>query len=175
LNRNCILLAVGALVSTAPVFASVRNDNFAPITYLYDDSEVIGQIKIGFLCFPNGSLRLRDLKLPRDGQLAEKALATYSSMSVLSGQNYQFQGKVESMALSICVAGLNLGEKKPKGKGKIAITWTQSVALSGEVVRSSMISSEFEINNHDPRRDALALEQALLENFSIFLKSGTSQ
>jgi hypothetical protein len=154
------------------------NATFAPMVYANVESDAIGSVKAGFVCLPSGSLHWRDLKLPRDGHLAEKALLAFSESVAVDGRQVvptQFEGYVQEVTMTLCVAGLGIGEKKPKGKGKINIMWTQTALDTNETLKSTAISSEFDIKGIDPRRDSLALEQALLANFKLFLMSDDSK
>jgi hypothetical protein len=145
----------------------------APIVYSLNENDKVGTLKAGFVCLPSGTLRWNDIKLPRDYELTEKAMVQINeSLSKglnLSTKFYQLKGRMDKFELKLCVAGLGIGEKKPKGEGKIEIQWTKLRWPEGTAIQSETVQSTFVINGTDPRKNSDSLQQGIIQNLAKFL------
>jgi hypothetical protein len=178
-KNKWLLVGLYALSMSAECLASevTAPDNlrFEPVDFSLKGTDRIGTLKAGFVCLPSGTLRWEDIRLPRDSELAQRALAEVKKTGlILSTSQHQIKGRVDKFELKLCVAGLGVGEKKPTGRGKIEVQWTQSSWPGGTEIKSKVIDSEFDVDGIDPRKDSELLQKALVKNLLMFLDSKTT-
>lgn len=174
-----VLVGLYALSISAECSASEvtgpDNLRFEPVDFSLKGTDPIGTLKAGIVCLPSRTLHWEDIRLPRDSELAQKALAEVAKTGlVLSTAQNQIKGRVDKFELKLCVAGLGVGEKKPSGRGKIEVQWTQSSWPDGTIIKSNVINSEFNVDGIDPRKDSEMLKAALVKNLMMFLDSKTT-
>lgn len=145
-----------------------------PLDYALSDNDHIGPLKAGFVCMPSGNIKWGDIRIPRDNDLTNAVLEklkeiTETGLTALN-DGYRLKGRLLKFDIKLCVAGLGIGEKKPKGQAKIEVEWMQ-IRLADEVIaHSAKVETEFEFKGIDPRKDASLLRDGLIQNLTKFLK-----
>ncbi len=169
-----ICLSVVPQVAGAIGTESGTNWIVEPIEYAPSDSDRIGPLKAGFVCAPSGNVKWGDIRIPRDNDVSKAALEQLNKIKQAAlpppKAGYRLMGKLEKIDLKLCVAGLGIGEKQPKGRANIEVQWTQLQLTDGSVVRSEKVQTVFEFKGSDPRKDSRPLQDALIENLTKFLE-----
>jgi len=165
--------------------AAAANPNVAPgvpmaihIDYKLDPETVIGPVRAGMLCLPNGKLRWRDLRLPGllDSQaLVARALASGGMNVVTRDAGPSKRGgfinlAIETAHLRLCMPGLSGVVGKPRGEGNMRLHWQLSDS-DGKPIGGAFISeTPLSAAGEDPRRSTGMMERALLQGSDEFAR-----
>ncbi|MEO8722184.1 MAG: hypothetical protein ABI395_01500 [Sphingobium sp.] len=157
-------------VSAAPAEAGLpRNPNIR-FSDAIDGDAVIGPVRAGMLCLPNGKLKWDDMRIPSDAAasaIIENALIQDGVFSTdVANTNRELRVSVDEIALHLCIPGI-AGVGKSKGKGQISLRWIVS-GRDNRSPQSFVTKIALTIDGTDPRRSSRLIETALVEGAHAF-------
>ena len=126
----------------------IAQDDDLAIVFNVKPNDVIGRVKSGLLCGPNGTLRWRDLVRPDDLELRERLISQMPARSGSARSRQRVTMSIDQLVLNICLPWQRILGRQAKANGKLIVSWL----IEGEI-NNQRIVDVFEIagNWRDPR------------------------